>query len=139
MKLRCLFRLCHMAPVGNIGKGFVVLQCPECDRKSLLGSHGPVAWDEHFERLHQAYKDGPPQLDGQEKITETTALKKQIAELEYQQEADTSTIGILADVVDVLWEDDSRCENHGYGDVVGKAKSLVDELKEIKEDVRGIY
>ncbi len=53
------------------------------------------------------------------------ALKKQIAELEYQHEADTLTIGVLADVVDVLWEDDSRCEKHGYGNVVAKAKDVV--------------
>ena len=60
-------------------------------------------------------------------------LKKQIAELEYQQEADTSTIGILASVVDVLWEDEARCEDHGYGDVVAKAKEVVTKLKDVKE------
>jgi len=67
MKLRCRFKFCHMAPVGNIGKRFVVLQCSECDRKKLLGPVGTVAWDEHFEELYKAYNAGPPQLDGLEK------------------------------------------------------------------------
>jgi len=56
---------------------------------------------------------------------ESLMLKKQIAELKYQQEADTVTVGILADVVDVLWQDDTRSEKHGCSGVVAKAREVV--------------
>ena len=67
--------------------------------------------------------------------SENAALKEEIAELEYQHEADTQTIGILADVVDVLWGDNSRCEKHGYGDVVAKAKEVVARISAMAETI----
>jgi len=65
-------------------------------------------------------------------ITELLGLRETVDSLFDQAESDTETAGILADVVDTLWNDPERAEKHGYGDPVAKAKSIREERDRIK-------
>lgn len=48
-----------------------------------------------------------------------------VLNLSEAQDRDTETIGILADVVDILFEDEDRCATRSYDSVLEKAKELV--------------
>ncbi|MEN6368576.1 MAG: hypothetical protein ABFD77_02635 [Thermotogota bacterium] len=85
-----------------------------------------------------------------ERVRSVEAKNKQLEEellrqerlaynLSEQNDRDTETIGILADVVDILFEDEDRCATRSYDEVREKARELVGlkgELAELREAER---
>lgn len=48
-------------------------------------------------------------------------------------ERDTETVGILADVVDILFDDETRCEKHAYEGVLERARECAAARKRMDE------
>ncbi len=62
-------------------------------------------------------------------------MEKQIENLVHEHEQDTETAGILADVVDILFEDPERCEKHGYADVLSRAEHVMRMLNQMEKEL----